>query len=174
LKLIKQNEINLNNFERLFKKHYVHLCLYALKYINNEVLAEEIVQDVFCKIWEKRKYISIAVSFKSYLYITVRNKCLQEIKHQKVINNYNKHIENFEKSNLEGPHENLIYKETAEILNDILETLPGRCSEIFKLSRFEGLKYSEIAKQLSISIKTVEANISKALKTFKLYFPEYK
>ncbi len=174
MKLIKQNKINLKNFERLFKKHYVQLCLYALKYTNNEVLAEEVVQTVFCKIWEKRKYISIAVSFKSYLYIAVRNKCLQEIKHQKVINTYNNYIESSDKRNFEGPHENLIYKETSEILSEVLEILPERCSEIFKLSRFEGLKYSEIAKQLSISIKTVEADISKALKTFRLYFPEYK
>ena len=170
----KQNEINLNSFERLFKKHYVQLCMYAVKYIKNEHLAEEIVQDVFYKIWEKRLFININISLKSYIFIAVRNKCLQQINHQKTINSYKKHIENSDKNQLNGPHENLIYKETLEIFNEALETLPERCSEIFKLSRFEGLKYSEIANNLSVSIKTVEVNISKALKIFRLYFPEYK
>ncbi len=173
MKLIKHNEINLKSFERLFKKHYVQLCLYAVKYIKNEKLAEEIVQDVFYKIWEKRSFININVSLKSYLFTAVRNKCLQQINHQKVINTYNKYIENSDEKNIEGPYENLIYKETLEIFNEALETLPKRCSEIFKLSRFEGLKYSEIANNLSVSVKTVEANISKALKTFRIYFPEY-
>jgi len=148
--------------------------MYAVKYVRNDELAEEIVQDVFYKIWEKRSFININVSLKSYLFTAVRNKCLQHINHQKVINTYNKYIEKPDEKNINGPHENLIYKETLEILNEALETLPERCSEIFKLSRFEGLKYSEIASNLSVSIKTVEANISKALKTFRLYFPEYK
>ncbi len=148
--------------------------MYAVKYVKNEGLAEEIVQDVFFKIWEKRSFININISLKSYLFTAVRNKCLQHINHQKVIDIYNKYIESPEEANISGPHENLIYKETLEIFNEALETLPERCSEIFKLSRFEGLKYSEIANNLSISIKTVEANISKALKTFRLYFPEYE
>ena len=148
--------------------------MYAVKYLKNEELAEEIVQDVFYKIWEKRSFINIKISLKSYLFTAVRNKCLQHINHQKVINTCNKYMENSNEKNNNNPHESLIYKETLEIFYEALDTLPERCSEIFKLSRFEGLKYSEIASNLSVSIKTVEANISKALKIFKLYFPEYK
>lgn len=148
--------------------------MYALKYTKVKHLAEEIVQDIFYKIWEKRSFINIDISPKSYLYIAVRNKCLQQINRQKIMNTYNKYIEVSDKKNNAGPHENLIYTETLEIFNEALETLPERCCEIFKLSRFEGLKYSEIANKLSVSIKTVEANISKALKIFRIYFPEYK
>ncbi len=170
----KRNKISLKTFEQLFKKHYVSLCLYALKYLKNESLAEEIVQDVFYKIWEKHSFITINISLKSYLYTAVRNRCLQQINHQKIINTYNKYTENSTEKKINGPHEELIFKETSEIINDVLESLPKRCSETFKMSRFEGLKYSEIADRLSVSVKTVEADISKALKLFRLCFPEYK
>jgi len=165
--------INIENFEILFKQYYTELCNFALKYTKNNEDAEEVVQDVFYKIWEKRSFINIKISIKSYLYISVRNKCLQNINHKKIVRIYEKYIDKQDNTEASTPHENLVYEESIEIFNEALNTLPERCIEIFKLSRFEGLKYKEIAKKMSVSVKTVEANISKALKTFRNYFPEY-
>ncbi len=168
------HSISIKEFEILFKKYYSQLCLYAVKYVNNNTIAEEIVQDVFFKIWEKRSSLNIKISVKSYIYMSVRNKCLQYLKHQKIEQSYNKYIDNQAKINTEMPCENIIYEETLDIFNEVLNTLPTHCAQIFILSRFNGLKYSEIANRLSISVKTVEANISKALKLFRAHFPEYQ
>ncbi len=173
MKIKSLNNINVKKFEILFKEHYTKLCLFALKYTKNEKDAEEVVQDVFYKIWEKRSVINIKTSIKSYLYISVRNKCLQNINHKKIVRIHQNYIENQGNPRTDSPYENLIYEESIDIFNEALNTLPDRCIEIFKLSRFEGLRYKEIAKELAVSIKTVEANISKALKTFRNYFPEY-
>ncbi|NOZ35364.1 MAG: RNA polymerase sigma-70 factor [Chlorobi bacterium] len=167
------NNISIEEFETLFKKYYKQLCLYAFKYVKNNIIAEEIVQDVFFKIWEKRSFIKIKISAKSYLYMSVRNRCLQYLKHKKIEKSYEKYIDNQAVINTEMPYENIIYDETLDIFNEVLNTLPAHCSQIFILSRFNGLKYREIADRLSISVKTVEANISKALKLLRVYFPEY-
>ncbi len=167
------NTISIKEFETLFKQHYENLCRYALKYVKDTILVEELVQEVFFKIWEKRSSVRVKISVKSYLFASVRNKCLQHINHNKIIENYKQSVDTLNKVNNETPFDNLIYEETLEIFHEAMNTLPERCSHIFKLSRFEGLKYKEIADQLSVSLKTVEANISKALKTFRIYFPEY-
>ncbi len=167
------NNLNIKNFEFIFKKHYKELCYFALKFTKNEEEAEEVVQDVFYKIWEKRKFINIKISVKSYLYMSVRNKCIQNINHNKLIKLYESQIQENENNECELPDDFIIYNESIKIFNEALNTLPENCVEIFKMSRFEGLKYKEIAERLAISIKTVEANISKALKTFRIYFPEY-
>ncbi|MCF6365892.1 MAG: RNA polymerase sigma-70 factor [Bacteroidales bacterium] len=165
--------INIETFEIIFKKYYSELCRFALKYTNRNEDAEEVVQDVFYKIWEKRFSVKVKVSVKSYLYISVRNKCLQNINHKKIIRVYEKHIEMQNNTETTNPHETLVFEESIDIFNEALNTLPDKCIEIFKLSRFKGLRYKEIAKEMSVSVKTVEANISKALKTFRIYFPEY-
>lgn len=173
LKIKNLKNINIESFEILFKEYYKDLCNFALKYTKNIDAAEEVVQDVFYKIWEKRSIINVKISVKSYLYISVRNKCLQQISHNKIIKIYEKYIDKQELYETKNPYENLVYNETIEIFNDALNTLSPKCKEIFKLSRFKGLKYKEIANKLDISVKTVEANISKALKTLRKYFPEY-
>ncbi|NPA45450.1 MAG: RNA polymerase sigma-70 factor [Chlorobi bacterium] len=173
MKIKNLNNISVADFEILFKEFYNDLCNFALKYTKNKEASEEIVQEVFYKIWEKRSFINIQISVKSYLYISVRNKCLQQINHNKIVKIYEKYIEKQERNDFAGPHENLIYEETISIFNEALNTLPNKCNTIFKMSRFDGMKYKEIAQKLGISIKTVEANISRALKTLRTYFPEY-
>jgi len=173
LKIKNLNNINVSDFEILFKEFYNDLCNFALKYTKNKEASEEVVQEVFYKIWEKRSFIDVQISVKSYLYISVRNKCLQQINHNKIVKIYEKYIDKQERNEFASPHENLVYEETVTIFNEALNTLPNKCTTIFKMSRFEGLKYKEIADKLEISIKTVEANITRALKTLRNYFPEY-
>ncbi|MCK4663154.1 MAG: RNA polymerase sigma-70 factor [Bacteroidales bacterium] len=169
LKKIRFDDIK--EFESLFRKYYSVLCFFAKRYVTDADIAEEIVQDMFYKLWEKRNKLKIKTSIKSYLFRAIYNNCLQYIRHKKIEDNYRKNININE--NINNPSEELKMKELYEIINKTLSALPERCSQIFKLSRFEGLKYHEIAQRLSISVKTVEANMGKALKQFRHSLKDY-
>jgi RNA polymerase sigma-70 factor (ECF subfamily) len=172
-KVFKLFDIGMDEFEKLFKNYYSDLCNFALKYTKNAEDAEETVQDVFYNLWEKRKKIQITGSIKSYLFTSVRNKCIQDLNHLKVIRKYEQTIDKDSKTVHYNPSDELIYNESMMIFNEALQTMPEKCRTVFKMSRYEGMKYIEIAEELSVSVKTVEAYISKALKHFRNYFPEY-
>lgn len=129
--------------------------------------AEEITQEVFVKFWEKCETLSPDSSIKSYLYRSVHNSCLNAIKHEKVKDGYKQHVINY----LESTYQDTIEESDPDAIrtriHDEIDKLPPRCSEIFKLSRFEGLKYQEIADHLEISVKTVEVQMGKALKVLR-------
>ncbi|MDP4679792.1 MAG: RNA polymerase sigma-70 factor [Cyclobacteriaceae bacterium] len=156
-----------NAFEIVFNQYYKTLCGYANKYLDDTDVAEEIVQEVFVKFWEKCESIAPDSSIKSYLYRSVHNTCLNHIKHLKVRDNYRQYVmvkmetesynffDDVEDTNLEKK----IY--------DAIDELPPQCQKIFKLSRFEGLKYQEIADHLGLSIKTIEVQMGKALKVLR-------
>lgn len=165
--------IDIKGFENMFKQYYSDLCYFALKYMESEEDAEEVVQDVFYNLWEKREMIQIQISVKAYLLSSVRNKCLQILNHRKVKRKYGKMKSEETEVFSDNPADDLIYNESVEIFNEALNALPEKCRTIFKMSRFEGMKYKDIAFELSISVKTVEANISKALKEFRQFFPNY-
>ena len=154
-------------FEYVFNLYYSIMVLYAARFMDTREEAEEIVQDVFVKFWEKCDSLSPDSSIKSYLYRSVHNSCLNAIKHEKVKDVYKQHVIQFLESS---------YQDNIEIndpdtmrarIHQEIDNLPPRCSEIFKLSRFEGLKYQEIADHLEISVKTVEVQMGKALKTLR-------
>lgn len=154
-------------FELVFNEYYGLLKSYGMRFMDDPEDAEEVVQDVFVKFWEKCDALAPDSSVKSYLYRSVHNTCLNFIKHQKVKDSYRQYVINFmeeaqESASLESGSDNVQERIMREIDN-----LPPRCSEIFKLSRYEGLKYQEIADHLSISIKTVEVQMGKALKTLR-------
>jgi len=164
---------NLKIFEQLFRDHYKQLCDFANKYLQSYDSAEEVVQDIFYQIWKKRNEIIIKSSLKSYLYTSVKNNCLQQIR----VHNLDLKYESYYKSHYNDesidPVDELKAKELNEIITTALNTLPEKCRQIFEMSRYEGLKYHEIANKLSISIKTVEANMGKALKHFRIYLKDY-
>jgi RNA polymerase sigma-70 factor (ECF subfamily) len=159
---------NIKAFEQLFRDLYAPLCGFAQKIVEDKDKAEELVQDVFYKLWKNKNNLNIRVSLKSYLYKSVQNSCLLTIQHNKVKEKYKAHIiSTKDSSNVKTPEKELETKELHEKINKTMEELPERCREIFYLSKYEGLKYREIAEKLSISQKTVEANISKALKILR-------
>ncbi|MCF6241062.1 MAG: RNA polymerase sigma-70 factor [Bacteroidales bacterium] len=163
---IKQG--NIKAFEQLFRDLYAPLCAYANKYVDDKDKSEELVQNTFYNLWKNRKSLNIKSSLKSYLYKSVQNACLLQIQHEKVKEKYRTHILNTEKTGEErAPDKLLEIKELNKNIQETMEKLPERCREIFYLNRYEGLKYREIAEKLSISQKTVEANISKALKLLR-------
>jgi len=163
---------NLKEFERIFKEFYPQLCLYALRFVKTKDLSEEIVQNLFCQIWENRKELNIHTSIKAYLYRSTYHNALQVLRKMGSQNKYKEYIKHHYNEN--GSSNNkLEEKEINKIVEQTLSSLPERCGIIFKMSRFEGLKYQEIAQKLSISIKTVEANMGKALKAFRHNLKDY-
>jgi len=164
---------NIQAFEVLFKTYYKDLCFYANHYLKDLDLAEEAVQDVFFNIWEKRSALNIKDSFKAYLYISTRNKCLKMIRSENIATKYSNHIKHTGRQEVATPVDELNAKELNLLIEQTMSQLPERTREIFRMNRYQGFKYKEIADTLSISVKTVEANMGKALKLFRKNLDEY-
>ncbi|MBS0009820.1 MAG: RNA polymerase sigma-70 factor [Bacteroidales bacterium] len=158
---------NINEFEKLFRSSYNALVNYARTILKDTDTAEEIVQELFFVMWRDRKKITIRSSIYAYLFRSVYNRCLHHIEHRKVVMKHETRLKESHNNKSEDPADAMNYKELHEKVNRIIEKLPERCAKIFCMSRFEGMKYAEIAEHLSISVKTVEANMSKALKEFR-------
>jgi len=154
-------------FESLFRSSYVSLVRYAKTLIKDHDTAEEIVQDLFFKLWQDSEKLNIESSLNGYLFRSVHNRCLHHIEHVRVVERHAEEMSYRQTESQESPSDILNYKELQEKVARILEKLPDRCGKIFTMSRFDGLKYTEIAEKLSVSIKTVEANMGRALKEFR-------
>src|SRR5690606_11564606 len=129
--------------------------------------AEEVVQSTFLLVWEKRETLEIRTSAKSYLYAMVRNACLNVLKHQKIRQRHEAEEKALGERSRDSLHETVAGKELEYRIQEAVEQLPEQCRMVFKLSRFEELKYSEIAEQLNISVKTVENHMGKALRVMR-------
>ena len=159
-------------FEKLFHKYYGHLCLFASSILNNDSSAEEIVQDFFVKLWEKRDQLSIESSVKNYFFRSVKNLCLNFIQHNKTKLRYaQKVIADAENNNLFD--DGFTEIDLAEKIEESIQSLPEKRREIFRMSREKGLKYREIAEKLNISIKTVETQMGLAIKTLRAKLKDY-
>jgi RNA polymerase sigma-70 factor (ECF subfamily) len=154
-------------FESLFRSSYVSLVRYAKTLIRDHDTAEEIVQDLFFRLWKDKEKLHIESSLNGYLYRAVHNRCLHYINHNRVVEKYAQEMAVMAPERNETPTDILHYRELQARIAGILERLPEKCGKIFCMSRFEGLKYSEIAEKLSVSVKTVEANMGRALKEFR-------
>ncbi|GAB4330305.1 MAG: RNA polymerase sigma-70 factor [Bacteroidales bacterium] len=154
-------------FRRLFESHYNSLCRFAFGYLNNPDDAEEIVQEVFVNLWQKQDGLQRnEAMLKGWLYTSVKNRCLNWIRdHAKFASNY-LDIELEKSGSVEQYFEAEVDDLTARIENAISK-LPDRCREIFVLSRDRGMKYRQIAETLNISVKTVEVQMSKALRILR-------
>lgn len=164
---------NESAFEMIFKAYYQPLCRYAYSFLEDKEEAEEVVQSAFITVWEKRKSIDIQTSLKSYLYRMVRNGCLNVIKHEKVKQQHVAHELAVTEVSYESVSEKVYATELEIKISEAMKALPEQCRLVFQLSRFEELKYQEIADQLKISVKTVENHMGKALKIMREQLKEY-
>jgi len=160
-------------FEETFRKYYQSLCNYANSILKEMEEAEEVVQNLFLSIWEKRNDLEINISLKSYLYRAVHNHCLNRIKHLKVREEYQQYAVNFYDASYESVSQTVMKNELETKIEEAIRKLPEQCRLIFRMSRFEELKYHEIAEQLELSPKTVENQIGKALKILRVELAEY-
>ncbi|MBR8536348.1 RNA polymerase sigma-70 factor [Carboxylicivirga sediminis] len=169
-------QINSGNIERhkdvyeyLFNTYYSCLCAYALRYVERKEYAEDVVSDTFYKMWQKGD-ISIKTSLQGYLFQAVYNNCMYFIRQQN--SEQQKHLEiqkefeNTASGKLLGEftdEDSLILKEIEEAIEKAINDLPQQARTVFILKRHQGLKNKEIAKQLDISVKTVEMHMTRAL-----------
>jgi RNA polymerase sigma-70 factor (ECF subfamily) len=168
-----QFTIDLSEFERLFKSHYSELCAYANKYLDDLAAAEETVQSLFVKLWESRSDVQIEKSARAYLHTATRNACFNQLRHIKVREEYKKHNELEMEQGWYTAEDEYQGVELEVKIRKSIENLPEGRRRIFILSRFEGLKYKEIAEKLKISIKTVENQMGSAIKHLKNDLSEY-
>jgi RNA polymerase sigma-70 factor (ECF subfamily) len=160
-------------FAEIYSKHYSELCIYAVRFLKDEDEAEEIVQEIIFKLWEQREQLENVNSLRSYLYRSVHNRCLNYIKHQLHKNKYqDKAYVEMKKLELESA-EDYQQKELEDKVHAAIHSLPDRCKEVFQLSRFEGKKNKEISDHLGISVKAVEANITRALSALRESLDKY-
>ncbi|MDX9928736.1 MAG: RNA polymerase sigma-70 factor [Bacteroidales bacterium] len=154
-------------FESLFRSSYPPLVRYAKTILKDNDTAEEIVQDLFYRLWKDREKLKIESTLNGYLFRSVHNRALHYLKHKGVMQKFEADMAAAGGDTPATPLETIQYSELNELVVKTIEKLPERCGEIFYLNRFEGLKYREIAEKLSVSVKTVEANMGRALKEFR-------
>jgi len=164
---------NESAYEMIFRSFYQPLCRYAYSFLEDKEEAEEVVQSAFITVWEKRKSIDIQTSLKSYLYRMVRNGCLNVIKHEKVKQQHVAHEMAVTEASYESVAQKVYATELEIKITEAIKVLPEQCRLVFQLSRFEELKYQEIADQLNISVKTVENHMGKALRIMREQLKEY-
>ena len=160
-------------FEEVFKTHFKALHSYAYTILKDDVIAEEMVQNVFFKVWDKKVQADIETSLKAYLYRAVYHESLNYLKHQKVKSAHQVYAMHSTEHSVNLAEKKLLHKELESKLQSAINDLPEQCRTIFQLSRFEQLKYREIADTLGLSIKTVENQMGKALKILRLKLVEF-
>lgn len=166
LNRIKEGDVKA--FEKMFRMYYSPLCLYAASITGEMEVAEEIVEELFYVFWRERAKIQLFHSIKSYLYGAVRNQSLQYCEHLEVRRRHQEAVQDeLEHDSSPNPQEQIEYKELQTLIDKTLHKLPDRRYHIFYMHRMEGKKYAEIASALSLSIKTVEAEMTKALKVLR-------
>lgn len=172
-KRIREGDIH--EYEKLFMKYYDPLCHHAVKFLHDMDLAEDIVQEFFYQFWKNREALRLRLSLEAYLFTSVRNNSLHFLEHLKVRQQY-------QDLKVAEPNAGIVndelpgigVKELRRAIEVTLERLPERCSTIFRMNRFDGMRYREIAEALSISVKTVEADMGKALQQLRESLKDYR
>jgi len=164
---------NREAFSLLFQKYYKDLVLFGGNFLHDKVRCEDIVQTVFLKLWTDRETLGIEISLKSFLLRSVRNGCLDELRHQQVVREYESYSEIFGDMDNLDTEQYILYSDLETHLNDSLDKLPAVCREAFEMNRFNGLKYKEIAQKLEVSERTVEVRIGKAIGLLRFHLKEF-
>jgi len=164
-----------DSFEILFNYYYPRLCTYASVFVKYPDVAEEIVQETFIRVWEKRTMISIRKTFKAYLYRSVHNKCINYLKGKKYLSDRDETFRNevlkqteLNSTNMDAEIIDKIVSEEFETeFRKALKSLPPQCLEVFMMCRNEKLSYSETAEKMGISVNTVKTQMKRALLKLK-------
>lgn len=162
------------DFDSVFRKYHHPMYLYTLKFVEDKSDAQDIVQNVFLSVWENKKFSSDEKIIHAYLFNSIKNSCLNYIKHKNVIRKFEQTISN-ELKEMEAIHyqsgeKSLIEKGDLKQLEDAINSLPEIYKEVIMLSRFDGLKNKVIAVKLQVSVRTVETRIYRALVSIKEKF----
>jgi RNA polymerase sigma-70 factor, ECF subfamily len=159
-------------FEEIFKTHFRGLHLYAAAIVKSEAIAEEIVQNIFLGLWERKEQVPEVQSIAAYLYRVVHNESLNYIKHAKIKAKHREHTVN-NSNEYDAATDPAAIKELQQRIDAALLELPEQCRTVFQMSRFEDLTYRGIADKLGISLKTVEKQMGKALRLMRIKLAEF-
>lgn len=159
-------------FVQIFRRYYPDLVFFVTRFIPDMETCEDIVQEAFIKIWANRKFLEIRTSLKTYLVSLVQNLALNEIKHRKVKTLYRNMYHEMIMSLPADEH--ILYTELNDAVENLFSQLDPEVLETYMLSRSHHLKYTEIAKKLNISVRTVEARISKTIRFLQSNLKDYK
>ncbi len=166
-------------FEQLFVAYYAPLCRFVWRYIYSEVMSEELVQEVFIQVWENRKRLITGGSLRAYLYRAAKNKMLDHVKHQRVVRRHREEMmaamneEDFMVHNGSDESGQDVSDEFMSQVRRAVEELPKRARQVYELHQRDGLTYQEIAMVMEISPKTVESQMSRALKFLRDRLAEF-
>ena len=161
------NPLNDKSFEILFREYFRPLVYFAFQFVKDKDNAEDIVQEVFVSVYERKEMIAIESSGINYLYTSVRNRCVDYIRSKKLHVEKSKKVRDAFGSNQDDPLEKVAMIEFEHKYVQALESLSPKCRKVFKLSRMEGKNNSEIAADLNLSKRTVEKHISLALRILR-------
>lgn len=156
---------NSNAFQQVFNDCYESLCQYAFTILKDMDEAEDMVQSTFIKIWENRENLDIKYTLKAYLFKAVYHKCINQLEHRAIKLKYQDHGVRVHSSQVQHPE--VFPNELEDNIKKAIGKLPPQCRIIFMMSRYDELRYSEIAQKLNISVNTIENQISKALKILR-------
>jgi len=160
-------------FRRLFDHYWGKIYSVAFTLTKSAALSEEIVQDVFLKIWFKKEQLPAIVKFESYLFIVARNYILNQLRKKTYDQHFTEHLEKHFSATASSPEQEMLLKETNHLINKAIEQLPARQREVYQLSRNEGLDVNTIARQLGISKLTVKSHLTKALQFIRHYLQPF-
>ena len=172
---MKRTNNNITAFDSLYKEYYLLLVNYAHKFVKDGATSEDLVQDLFIEVWNKKDDLDMeAISIKFYLFRAIKNRIINHIQRKKnelSITSEDEKADNLiaEALLVEPPLNSLLYKDVKEAIRTCVDTLPEKCKEVFKYSRVMNRKNKEIAEELNISEKTVEKHITSALKQIREY-----
>jgi len=153
-------------FDEIFRTWYGPLVGTAERMLRDRAVAEELVQDVMLELWRRRETLAADGSAQAYLFQATRNRVLNHLRHLKIEQRSEPDVRG-ESSTTPHADAAVVEEELDVAVQRAVQSLPDRCREVFELSRVHGLKYAEIARQLGISVKTVEAQMGKALRTLR-------
>lgn len=178
--MIYLREGNEYAFRFIFDKYYDFLCMVADSYLRDEYISETIVGDIIYNLWEIKDNIDIKYSLRSYLVRSVKNRCINYLQQEYIqreisINQYEDKVAIEELFFIENKHplESLLEQELENKINSIINELSPECRAVFKMSRFDGMKYEEIASELNISVNTVKYHMKNALGKLRLELKDY-
>ena len=171
--LVELKQGNKEAFSIIFRKYYKDLVLFGGNLLHDKFQCEDIVQNVFLKLWRNRETLEIETSLKSFLIRSVQNSCLDELRHKVVIREHESYSQSFYASDNMDTEHSILYSNLQSHLEEALNKLPEACRVAFEMNRLEGLKYREIAEKLNVSERTIEVRIGKALGLLREYLKEF-
>lgn len=170
IQLIKSGD--LEKFKSVFLKFWNPLIHFSYRFVKDKDIAEDLVQDTFMQIWSNLSEINTEKNFKTYLFTAVKNRSLNHLRHSNIIADSHEFLK-LHISETSSPDKTFDENELAEVITTAISKLPERCRLIFTMNRFDHLTYKEIAAILNISIKTVETQMSRALKFLRANLSRY-